>query len=133
MHPFGGGGFVQAEEIGEDCGRELRGEVEQRGPAAALGVDADGPQAFAEPGRGDRAAGQVPGEQPGRGGRRADAAVAAPLADQLEDGAGRIDLRRAGRLLGSDALALGGVGDRRSLRRRALRLGSKVCHHQTPL
>ena len=39
-------------------------------------------------GRGDRAAGQVPGEQPGGGGRGSDAAVAAAVADELEDGVG---------------------------------------------
>ena len=39
---------MQAEQVGEDRGGELGGEVEERGPAAGLGVDADGPQAFAE-------------------------------------------------------------------------------------
>ena len=79
---------MQAEDVGEDRGGELGGEVEQRGTAAGLGVDAEGPQAFAEPGRGDGPAGQVPGEQPGGGGRGADAAVAAPAADELEGGVG---------------------------------------------
>ena len=60
---------MQAEEVGEDRSGELRGEIEQRGTAPCLGVDADGPQAFAERGGGDRAAGQVPGEQPGGSGR----------------------------------------------------------------
>ena len=57
--------MVQAEEVGEDRGGELGGEVEERGAAAGLGVDAEGSEPFAERGRGDRAAGQVPGEQPG--------------------------------------------------------------------
>jgi hypothetical protein len=60
---------VEAEDVGEDRGRDLGSEVEQGGPASGLGVDADGPQSFAERGRGDRAAGQVPGKQPDRGGR----------------------------------------------------------------
>jgi hypothetical protein len=54
---------VQAEGVGEDCGRDLGSEVEQGGSSSGLGVDSDGPQPFAERGRGDRAAGQVPGEQ----------------------------------------------------------------------
>jgi hypothetical protein len=74
---------VQAEEVGEDRGGELGGEVEQRGAASGLGVDAEGSQAFAERVRGDGAAGQVPGEQPGGGGRGSDAPVAAAAADQL--------------------------------------------------
>ena len=50
MHPFSCGCLVQAEQIGEDCGGELGGEVEERSPAAGLGVDAEGSQALAEPG-----------------------------------------------------------------------------------
>ena len=48
LHPFGGSVLVQAEEVGEDRGGQLGGEVEQRGAAAGLGVDAEGPQAFTE-------------------------------------------------------------------------------------
>jgi hypothetical protein len=44
---------VQAEEVGEDRGGELGGEVEEGGAAAGLGVDAEGPEPFAERGRGD--------------------------------------------------------------------------------
>ena len=51
---------MQAEEVGEDRGGQLGSEVEQRGAAAGLGVDAEGPQAFAGRVRGDGAAGQVP-------------------------------------------------------------------------
>jgi hypothetical protein len=64
---------MQAEEIGEDRGGELGGEVEESGAVAGLGVDAEGSQPFAERGRGDGAAGQVPGEQPGGLLRGADA------------------------------------------------------------
>ena len=70
---------VQAEEVGEDRSGELGGEIEQRGTAPGLGVDADGPQAFAEPGWGDGAAGQVPGEQPGGSGQGSDSPVAAAV------------------------------------------------------
>src|SRR6516164_1055943 len=52
VHPLGGSSLVQAEEVSEDRGGELGGEVEQRGTAPGLGVDTEGPQAFAEPGRG---------------------------------------------------------------------------------
>ena len=55
---------VQAEEVGEDGGGQLGGEVEERGPASGLGVGAEGAQAVAEPGSGDRLAGQPAGEQP---------------------------------------------------------------------
>ena len=34
VHPPGSGGLVQAEGFGEDGGRHLGGEVEERGPAA---------------------------------------------------------------------------------------------------
>src|SRR5689334_10213126 len=67
VHPLGGGRLVQAEEVGEDGGGELGGEVEEGGAAAGLGVDAEGSQAFAERGGGDGGAGQVAGEQPGGG------------------------------------------------------------------
>jgi len=89
VHPLGGGRLVQPEEVSEDRGGELGGQIEQRGPASGLGVDADAPETLAEPGRGDRAAGQVPGEQPGGGGRGTDAPVAAPVTDQLEDSVGQ--------------------------------------------
>ena len=79
---------MQAEEAGDDCGGELGGEVEERGPAAGLGVDAEGAQALAEPGRGDGPPGQVAGEQPGGGGLGSDAAVTAAAVDELEGGGG---------------------------------------------
>jgi hypothetical protein len=62
VHPFGCGCFVQAEEPGEDGGGELGGKAEEGGAAAGLGVDADGAQADAELGWGDRPSGQVAGE-----------------------------------------------------------------------
>ena len=79
---------MQSEEVGQNCGGELGGEVEEGGAASGLGVDADAPETLAEPGCGDGAAGQVPGEQPGGGGRGTDAAVAAPVADELENSVG---------------------------------------------
>ena len=79
---------MQAEQVGEDGGGELGGEVEEGGASAGLGEDAEGPEPSAECVGGDGASGQVPGEQPGGLLRGADAAVAAAVADQLEDGAG---------------------------------------------
>ena len=35
---------MQAEEVGEDRGGELGGEVEEGGTASGLGVDADAPE-----------------------------------------------------------------------------------------
>src|SRR5512133_3973461 len=84
VRPLGGSVLVQAEEVGEDGSGELGGEVEEGGAAAGLGVDAEGPEPFAERGRGDGAA----GEQPGGLLRGADAAVCAPVVDELGDGAG---------------------------------------------
>jgi hypothetical protein len=82
VHPLGGSVLVQAEEVGEDGSGELGGEVEEGGAAAGLGVDAEGPEPSAERGRGDGAAGQVPGEQPGGLLRGADAAVSAPVVER---------------------------------------------------
>ena len=75
--------MVQAEQVGEDGGGELGGEVEEGGAAAGLGVDAQSPQASAECVRGEGAAGQVPGEQPGGLVRGADAAVVAWRPDSV--------------------------------------------------
>ena len=65
VHPLGGSVLVQAEEVGEDGGGELGGEVEEGGAAAGLGVDAECPEPSAERGRGDGAAGQVTGNSQG--------------------------------------------------------------------
>jgi hypothetical protein len=83
VHPLGGSVLVKAEQVGEDSSGELGGEVEEGGAAAGLGVDAEGSEPFAERGRGDGAAGQVAGEQPGGLLRGADAAVTAPVVDEL--------------------------------------------------
>jgi hypothetical protein len=47
---------VQAEQVGEDRAAGAGGEVEEGGAAVGLGVDAEGPEPFAEPDRGDGAA-----------------------------------------------------------------------------
>ena len=79
---------MQAEQVGEDSGGKLGGEVEEGGAAAGLGVDTEGPEPSAERVRGDGTAGQMTGEQPGGLLRGADAAVTAPVVDELGDGDG---------------------------------------------
>ncbi len=71
------------EKVGEDGGGQLGGEIGERGPAVRHGVDPEVAQALAEPGCGDRLAGQSAGEQPWRVGGRSDAGVGAAGADEL--------------------------------------------------
>lgn len=40
--------MAQAEQVGGNGGGDLGGEVEEGGAAAGLGVDAEGPEPFAE-------------------------------------------------------------------------------------
>ena len=61
-HPSDCGAWGQAEEVGEDGGGQLGSKIKQRGPASGLGVDTEGAQAAAEPGSGDRLAGQPAGK-----------------------------------------------------------------------
>jgi hypothetical protein len=46
---------VQVEQVREDGGREPGGEVDQCGPPAGLGGDAERSEPFCEPGGADRA------------------------------------------------------------------------------
>jgi hypothetical protein len=81
------------EKVGGDGGGQLGGEIGERGPAVRHGVDPGVARALAEPGCGDRLAGQSAGEQPCRVGRRSDAGVGAAGADEL----GQDDSKRLGR------------------------------------
>jgi hypothetical protein len=67
-HPADRGGGCQVQQVGEDGGGELGGELQECGATAGLGVDAE----FAEPGAesagGERSTGQQSGEQPARTG-----------------------------------------------------------------
>ncbi len=87
-----GGSRGQVEEAGEDGGGELGGEVGERGTASRHGVDAEVTPALAEPGGGDRAAGQAFGEQLWRGGGGSGPSVGAAGAGQL----GEDDAKRPG-------------------------------------
>jgi hypothetical protein len=49
---------VQAEEVGEDGGGEVGGEVYEGGPASGFGGYAGSAESFGEPCRGDGAAGE---------------------------------------------------------------------------
>ena len=71
-----------AEQVGEDRGGELGGEVGERGAAAGLGPDPEFAQALAEAGGGERSAGLQAGEQPSGGGWGADADVGSAVAGQ---------------------------------------------------
>ena len=84
VHPADGCGGVQAEEVGQDGRGNLGCEVGECGPPSGLGRDAEGSEPFCEPGRGDGAAGQQPGEQPSAIGARADAGVGLAVVDQRE-------------------------------------------------
>ncbi len=52
VHPSDGGARGEVQGVGEDCGGQLGGEVDEGGPASGHGSDAKGAQALAEPGRG---------------------------------------------------------------------------------
>src|SRR5258708_1451727 len=57
VYPSGGSGGVQVEQVSEDSGGELRGEVDEGGTSSGLGWDAESAEAIGEVLGGDRAAG----------------------------------------------------------------------------
>ena len=61
--PSGGGSGGQVQEFGQHGCGDLSGELMQGGASPWEGLDAEHPEAFAEMGRRDGTAGQVPGEQ----------------------------------------------------------------------
>lgn len=63
LRPLGGGQDVDAEQVGEERGGDLAGELRQRG-AACGGAVADAVEAAAEELLVDRAAGDAIGEEP---------------------------------------------------------------------
>ncbi len=56
------------QQVGQDGGGELGGEVAERGAAPGSAVDAERAEALAEPTGGDRPAGEHAGKQPVCGG-----------------------------------------------------------------
>ncbi|GGT55146.1 hypothetical protein GCM10010271_68710 [Streptomyces kurssanovii] len=64
MAPLLGGNDVEAEHGGEDCGRKVLGELDQRGCAGGPDGDVVGGQAPGESGIGDVLAGLAAGEKP---------------------------------------------------------------------
>src|SRR6266571_4152062 len=67
---------VDAQGAGKYGGRDLAGELEQRGAAGLAGTDAEVGQPLGEPGGADRPSGLASGEEPGRWLRRSDGGVA---------------------------------------------------------
>lgn len=66
LDPSDGGVDVQAEQVGEDGGGQVRGEVDQRGAAGGAGLDAVGVQLADEPVDAEVPAGHLAREQPAR-------------------------------------------------------------------
>jgi len=95
--PFHGGGGVDAEDSGEQRGRDLGSEL-HRGSVAHLACpDADAEQPFGQGAGRDVLAGPAAGEQPvgGQVGGRSDAAVPGQFGDEGVEGFGQLESVRA--------------------------------------
>lgn len=83
VHPPGCRDAVEAEQVGQDRGGQVAGEVKDSAVAGRSDVDAEDAQAFGQVGGCDRTAGCATGKQPARWLWCVDAVPALPVGDQL--------------------------------------------------